>query len=135
MGIVGVNFIKLGAERSVKNSGQLRLNSNVHVKSVEKHELTVGGKKQQTLQFNFNFTVKYEPKAGNINLQGFLTYVDSNEKITELAKQWKKGKKLPEEVMIPVMNSILTKSNIMAILLTREINLPSPVQFPKVKAK
>jgi hypothetical protein len=37
--------------------------------------------------------------------------------------------------MVPVLNSILAKCNIQAIILTREVNLPPPIPLPKVQFK
>ena len=40
-----------------------------------------------------------------------------------------------EEVMAQVINSVLTKSNIQALILSRDVNLPPPIPMPKVNMK
>ena len=46
-----------------------------------------------------------------------------------------KDKKIPKEVMTPVLNNILAKSNVEALVLSRELNLPPPIPLPKVEVK
>jgi hypothetical protein len=135
MGVLGVTFTKLSVERAPQVNAQLQVNSNVDIKGMEKKDVGIIDKTKQTIQFSFEYITKFEPKAGKIIIHGHLSYLDAKEKIEVMAKEWKKTKKLPEEIVVSVMNSILTKSSEVAVILTREVNLPPPVQFPKVKEK
>lgn len=135
MTVVGLNFNKIIVEREGMPKGKISVTNNIQVKAVEKTDMAVGKVKQNALRFDFEFTAKYEPKIANILLTGTTTYFDAPEKIDELEKAWKKDKKLPKEVMTPVLNHILTKCNIEALLLSREVNLPPPMQLPTVQIK
>lgn len=135
MTVVGLNFNKIVVEREGMPKGKISVTNNIQVKAVEKTDLAVGKVKQNALRFEFEFTAKYEPKIASILLTGTTTYFDAPEKIDELEKAWKKDKKLPKEVMTPVLNHILTKCNIEALLLSREVNLPPPMQLPTVQIK
>ena len=66
---------------------------------------------------------------------GFLTFVDEPKKIVDFIDSWKKDKKLPKEVMSSVLNTILSRCNVEAMLLSREVNLPPPIPLPKVTVK
>jgi hypothetical protein len=135
MTIVGLNFNKIVVEREGMPKGKISVTNNIQVKAVEKTDMAVGKVKQNALKFDFEFTAKYEPKIASILLVGTTTYFDAPEKIEELEKAWKKDKKLPKEIMTPVLNHILTKCNIEALLLSREVNLPPPMQLPTVQIK
>jgi hypothetical protein len=133
MTVVGLQLNRIVVEKLKPVSGKMSVNNNVAVKDVEKTELTFGAAKQNALNFTFEFTAAYEPKIASITLQGNVTYFEKPDRIEELHKGWKKDKKIPPEVMTPILNSILTKCNVEALLLSREINLPPPIPLPKVK--
>jgi len=84
---------------------------------------------------DFHFESKYDPKVGHIALSGDVIYVNTEQKITEIEKMWKKDKKLPTEVVEGIMGNILSKCNIEALIMSKEVNLPPPLPMPKVKSK
>jgi len=132
MTIIGMQFTKLAVEKMNPITGKVSISNNVVVQDVEKATIAIGKNKQDVLRFTYEFKASYEPKIALITLVGNLTYLEKAEKIDELIKQWKKDKKLPKEILTPVLNSIYTKCNIQAIVMSREINLPPPIQLPKV---
>jgi len=48
---------------------------------------------------------------------------------------WKDQKKVHKDVMTETLNVILDRCNIQALILARDINLPSPIPLPKVKVE
>ena len=56
-----------------------------------------------------------------------------SKKTKEILASWKKDKKVPKELMAGLLNTILTKCNIQALILSQEINLPAPIPLPKVQ--
>jgi len=132
MTIIGMQFTKLLVEKMNPLTGKVSISNNVTLKDVEKTTMSIGKNKQDVMKFTYEFKASYEPKIALITLVGNLTYLEKAEKIEELIKQWKKEKKLPKEILTPVLNSIYTKCNIQALVMSREINLPPPIQLPKV---
>jgi hypothetical protein len=49
--------------------------------------------------------------------------------------EWKKNKKLPQNVMGTVLNTVLTRCNVQALIISRDVNLPPSVPLPKVEIK
>jgi hypothetical protein len=47
---------------------------------------------------------------------------------------WKKDKKLPKEIMPVILNTVLNKCNIQALILSEQINLPPPIPMPKLQS-
>jgi len=133
MPILGINFTKIVSERKAPIKGQISINNNIAITNVEKHEIKL--QNQQSVKIEFEFTAKYDPNMGNIIIQGEVVVVNPPEKIKEILEQWKKDKKLPDDVLAPVMNNLLTKCNIEALVVGREVGLPPTLNMPKVKVE
>jgi hypothetical protein len=133
MTVVGLQLNRIVVEKLGPAKGKVSVNNNVAVKDVEKTDLAFGSSKQDALKFTFEFKASYEPKIASITLEGNVTYFDKPATIEDLHKGWKKDKKVPSEVMTPVLNSILSRCNVEALLLSREVNLPPPIPLPRVK--
>ncbi|MBW2969477.1 hypothetical protein KY314_05195 [Candidatus Woesearchaeota archaeon] len=135
MTIIGMQFDKISVEKMNPLVGKVSINNNVTIKKLEKTQITLGKNKQDVLRFTYEYKADYEPKIALITLLGTLTYLEKPEKIEELLKQWKKDKNLPKEILTPILNNIYTKCNVQALVMAREINLPPPIQLPKVTLK
>ena len=131
--IVGFGFNKISAQKNTSAKGKIDINNNVSIKDVQESDLALGKEKQSVIKFVFEFTSKYEPDIGQITIEGELLYLDDPKKTKEILASWKKDKKVPKEMMAGLLNSILNKCNIQALILSQEINLPSPIPMPKVQ--
>lgn len=132
MTIVKINLHKINAERNIESKGgQIQINNNVSIKNVEDIPFQVDGKKG--LKFTFNFNCNYQPDLGKIEVSGQVLYVDGEEAIKEVKKNWDKDKKIPMTIMEQIVNAALHKGNIQAIKISEDINLPSPLPLPKVR--
>ena len=135
MPIVGLQFTKILVEKYGPIKGKIQVQNNVALKDVEKSDLTVGSSKQGAVKFHFEYKAKYEPKLADITIAGFLTSFETPDKIKEILDGWKKDKKLPNETMTSVLNTILSRCNVEALIFAREVNLPPPIPMPKVSVK
>ncbi len=129
MPIVGFNFTKISAERTEPKGTKINIQNNVHVENVE--EMDIGDKKK-ALKFTFNFTSKYTPDLGNVSMTASVIYTDDDKKMKDVLKEWKKNKKVSEDVMPEIVTYVLEKCNIESIVLSREVSLPSPMPLPKI---
>ena len=102
------------------------------IKNVEEADLSLANKKQAGLRFEFEFTSVYDPKVGDITMNGEVIFLADEKKSKEIVKGWKKEKKVPKEITSSVLNTVLQKCNIQALILARDINLPPPIPLPKV---
>lgn len=135
MSVVGIQFNKIVIEKKSPAKGKVNVNNNVAIQNVEKTDLTFGTSKQNAIRFDFEFKVQYDPGVAEMQFLGNLTYFEKAEVIDEVIKAWKKDKKVPKEIMTPVLNSVLAKCNVEALVLSREVNLPPPMPMPKVDLK
>jgi hypothetical protein len=131
MAIIGFNFNKIIVEKKTPFKGKISIKPKFSIKSVEEHSLGAAGKKG--LKFCLEFSWKYEPNLSEIILGGEVIFLDEEKKIESIIKDWKKDKKLPKEVMTPVIKTALNKSTIKALVLSQDVALPPPIPFPKVK--
>ena len=134
MTVISFNFTKISAERTKGIKGKLNISNNVSVKDVKSFDLELGKSKERALRFYFKFEAVYDPKIGNIELLGEIVYLGKETEIKEAEKQWKKDKKIPKDIVEGVMSNILSKCNIEALIMSREIGLPPPIPLPKVKS-
>lgn len=132
MTLVGLNFTKICAER-MGGSENVRVESNVAITNVI--EAKMPDPKKAILKFQFLFTAKFEPNVGLIELKGELIEMYDKDLGAKILEGWAKSKSLHKDVAPRVLNAILAKSNIEAIIMSKELGLPSPVQMPKVEIK
>ncbi len=135
MTIIGFNFRKIVAERSINASGKINIANNVALKKVEEAAVPMGSKKQKALRFTYEFVTKYEPNIGNITIEGDVLYVAEEDVVEKTLKTWKKDKRVDKEILNPLLNTILTRCSIKGLLMSQDLNLPSPMQLPRVTVK
>jgi len=135
MTIVSFNFTSIQAEKKESSKGKININNNVTIQKLEEKDLSLGNHKQKVLNFTFEFTSKYSPDIGLIKLIGNVLYMEDSKKVKSILDDWKKDKKIPKDIMAKVLNTVLSKSNIQALILSDQINLPSPIPLPKVQTE
>jgi hypothetical protein len=135
MVVAGFNFTKILAERKGAAKAKVNISNNVALKKVEEAKFSMGAGEQKGIRFEFEFVSRYEPEIGGITLLGDLLYIENDKITAETLKMWAKEKKIPNNVMTPVINTILQRSNIQALILSQEVGLPSPIPLPRVDAE
>ena len=133
--IVGFNFTKISAERNEGVKGKININNNVSIKNVEEKSLALANEKQKGIKFTFEFSSKYEPKLGDITIWGDVLYMADEKKSKEIMDGWKKDKKVPKDTMTSILNTVLSKCNVQALIISRDINLPPQIPLPKVEGQ
>jgi hypothetical protein len=131
MSIIGFNFTKMNAEKGKPSSDKINISNNVSIVDVSENDFNLAPD-QKSLRFNFEFTSKYQPDLGHIELCGEVIFLEQKAKAKEIMDGWKKNKRLEKELMLQVMNQILLKCNIQALILSQAVNLPPPMRLPSV---
>ncbi|MBI2138169.1 hypothetical protein HYU13_01145 [Candidatus Woesearchaeota archaeon] len=135
MTIIGFNFNKITVVRNDGVTGKINIKNNVTVKDVKDQSLDLGSTDQKALKFVFEFTTSYDPNLGSIGLTGDVVYLDTAKEAKGILDEWKKTKKVKKEVMANILNTVLTKCNIEALILSQKVNLPPPVPLPRVTSE
>jgi len=134
MAILSFGFNKILVEKKTKSAKQINIKSGLKITGLEPSGM-IKDENQKAFLIKFSFTVDYEPNMGIISMDGDLIYLAPNKLAEELEKNWEKNNSLPQEVGLVVFNRILQNCNVEALILSRELNLPAPIQLPKVSAE
>jgi len=133
MPIVGFNFDKIIVEKKGPIKGRVQVKNNMSIKDVEQQELVMGKKKEEVLKFSFEFSSNYEPKIGVIDIKGHILFMESPAEVKKIMDGWKKKKVLPQDLMTYLLNSVLVRCNVKALVLAHEVNLPPHIKLPTIK--
>ncbi len=133
MSVIGFNIAKIDAEKKNSPKGKVNVESNVAIKKVEVSDVSLGKDDEKVLDFNFEFKTNYSPDVGHILIAGNLLFLTKSEEATKIADEWNKTKKLEKDVMRPIFNTVLARGNIQAMIISKDLNLPAPIQLPRMK--
>ncbi|MFH1174577.1 MAG: hypothetical protein V1725_05555 [archaeon] len=131
MAVIGFQFTKMSVERKNVPTGNININNNISIVEVKEEQVAMA---TNALRMTFAFSSRYDPDFGVIDLEGFLIYVPEGSS-KDILKSWKKDKSLLKDVRKEVMNAALARCNVEAILMARELGLPSPVPMPTLEPK
>ena len=132
MKIVGFNFKKISIEKTLDKFKDLKINTNIDIVKVKQIKPEIFQPKEELVEVEFDYHIDYNPNIAKISLSGTVLVMADTKIIKNFIKQWKK-KKLPEEHKILIFNVILKKSNLKAMQLEDEMNLPLHIPLPSVK--
>lgn len=137
MSIIGFNFNKISVERKQECEGRMGIKNNLAIKNIKDKEIGVTAE-QSAFEAEFDYAVDYhdEKKSfAKISLQGSLIFLGEKALIEETIAQYKKNKVIKQDIVGPLLNYTFNKCTIQAIILSKEINLPPPIQLPRLKVE
>lgn len=134
MSVIGFNINSINAKlgENADRKGDISVNSTPAIIDIEKRDMGlpwIG----EVLGIGFRFETKYDPKIGEIAIEGEVLYHSSNQK--DILARWKKEKKLDDKMAVEVLNAIFRRCLMKALDIADELRLPPPVSFPVVKPK
>ncbi|MEK6916379.1 MAG: hypothetical protein AABW92_01420 [Nanoarchaeota archaeon] len=132
MAIIGFNFKKMTVEKKKSPTGNINIKNNMTVTKVRQANLNLGANQQKGVEFSFSFHVGYEPDIATIDLEGSVLYVAENKITEEILKKWEKNKELSQELMKEVSLHVVSKCNVQAIVLSKEMQLPPHIAMVKI---
>lgn len=135
MSIVGFNFTKIEAERKKNIPSKMKREYNIEISGASEMKINMGKNEQKSLEVLFKYRSGFEPDVGHVAIEGKLIYMAEGKVVDESLKAWKKNKQLPDEVGGAVLGTVLNKCSIMALIMSREVNLPADIRVPKVGIK
>ncbi|MDI6737781.1 MAG: hypothetical protein QME12_04675 [Nanoarchaeota archaeon] len=133
MAIAGINFDKILVEKLKKIEAPLKINSNLSLKDLSKEKDSEKG--MALLRFDFIFGLDYAPKQAVLEIKGHVLVKDKEKEVDDVLSVWKKTKKVSPALAEQVLNVILMKCNIKALLLSQEFSLPSHIKLPTIASR
>ena len=135
MALIGFHFNKMLAEKKKTVTGKINVNSNINITKVKEAKVNMGKSKQSGAEFNFLFKTNYTPEVATLELEGAVVYLGAQDKVSQILKQWEKEQKIPADVLEEIYNYLLSRCNVQALILGRDMQLPPHLPLPKVKGK
>ena len=132
MTIIGFTFSEIQAKQQKPPKGSIRINNNIKIVNLEKTSLNFDEKKI-ALKVDFKYTVDYQPEIGFIKFGGEILLLEDSKLADNLVKQWDEKKSLPPDFSEAIMSHLMQKCSVEAILLSKDVGLPSPIPLPKFK--
>ena len=134
MPVIGFNFDKFHVERKKPLEAPIKVDSGMKIVDVKKEELDMGSNKKETvLRFEYEFAVRYDPKQAEILIEGHLLYLEPPDQVEKVYTEWQKTKKFRADLTQTVMNNVLLRCNIKALLLGQELGLPPHIRLPMIQ--
>jgi hypothetical protein len=130
MNIIGFNFNKISIERKDAAKGELKVSNKLEISNITKEEISIS--KDGALKVDFEYIIEYEPKVAVIELKGHLLVLAEEKDSKEILKEWKEKKKFTHVSKIALLNFILDKCLLKALVLEEELGLPKHMPFPKL---
>jgi len=131
MTIVGFNFTKINIERKGEPKGRVDINNNIAIKEVVAANFGLGKAKEKGVRISYEFSSNYNPDIAEILIAGDVLFI--GEENDEILKGWKKDKKMPKEIMKDLLNTIMMRCSVESMILTKDLNLPPPIPFPRLQ--
>jgi len=131
MPTIDVDIKKIEVKRNdIKEFKQkLDITTSPAIIDIEKTDLKMGDIKD-ILKVKFKFESVYNPDVGHLYMEGEVIYAPKDSK--KVLDDWKKNKKVEKEIAADIFNPIFERCLKAALLVTNEVRLRSPLQFPKL---
>jgi len=129
MKIVGFNFSKISAEKLSDKPEKLEIKTNIDIKEIAPIKSNIFKSKEELLGIKFAYTILYEKDYAKIDFEGSVILSVDSKQSKSITKDWK-NKDLKDDFKYPLFNVILTKSNVKALQLEEEFNLPLHLPLP-----
>ncbi|MEW6200333.1 MAG: hypothetical protein AB1546_00025 [bacterium] len=84
------------------------------------------------LEIHFTYSAWYRPDRGHVELKGVLLMEMESDDTEKIASAWQKDKKMEEKLLTSIMHNINYKCSTEAILVTKLVDLPSPLVPPRI---
>ncbi len=134
MRIAGFNFKKISVEKLSDKVGELKINTKIDITEIQSIKSDFIKTKDELLGVDFTYTVDYDPDFAKIEFKGNIVLAMDFREGKEVLRQWK-DKQMSNDFRVNLFNIILRKSNIKALELEDEMNLPLHIPFPSLKAE
>ena len=129
-----MNLNIIEAKKHEEITTAVRVNSNMNIIDIKEQDLPL--LKSKGLSVEFEFRTKYESDknkvVAEINIDGNVIFMgDDQEKIL---KEWKKDKKMSDDLRFQIIRIVGDKCSKKAILLSDDLQIPPPpLMLPQVK--
>ncbi len=134
MKLIGFNYTKINGEKNKESVENLKVNTNIDISEINEAKNNFFKSKDSLLNIKFIYTLNYSEEFAKIEIGGNILLSIESKIGKEILKKWK-DKQMPDEFKTKLFNLIIRKSNIKALELEDNLNIPLHMPMPKVGAK
>jgi len=135
MPAIGMKLKLINASKREEFEGMAGVENRTKIKDVKEKDMPAIGKKG--LEITFVFDVEYKKDNGKsfatIEMEGDVFYLGEDQK--KVLDMWAKEKKIPEDLNIDVLNTILRKCITKSLELSEDLQLPPSIALPYARMK
>ena len=128
---MGFNLTKILAEKNKEINKDLKIETKIDLQEIKEAKSDFIKNKEVLIGIKFNYSINYSPDIANLIFEGNILLVLDSKEAKEILKSWKE-KKIPEEFRVNMFNIILMKSNVKALSMENELNLPLHFKLPTI---
>ncbi len=132
MRIIGFNFNKINIEKFNDKIENLKINTKIDVSEIKNIKSDFFKTKEELIKVKFTYGINYDPDFAKIEFAGIVLLAIEPKMAKDVLKEWK-DKKMSEDFRMILFNIILRKSNLKALELEDEMNLPIHIPLPSLK--
>lgn len=135
MRAIGFNYKKINIEKLSSNSLEgVKVNANIDISEISSVKpADILKSKEELIAVQFTYTVSYDPDFAKLVFSGNIILEIEPKLAKEILKSWKDKKEMPEDFRVLIFNIILRKSNLKALELEDEMNLPLHIPMPSIQ--
>lgn len=134
MKLIGFSLNKICAEIFSNKFNELKIENNIKIEDIQSTNTDIFKKDEEVLNVQFNYSLNYNPNVAKLSFIGTVLLLVGQKESKAILKQWEE-KKISDNLKISIFNIILKKTNIKALILEEELNLPLHISVPFLKAK
>lgn len=132
MKIIGFSFNKINIEKFNDKVENLKINTKIDVSEIKNIKSDFFKTKEEIIEVKFTYDINYDPDFAKIELAGMILLAIEPKVVKDILKEWE-NKKMSEDFRITLFNIILRKSNLKALQLEDEMNLPIHISLPMIR--
>lgn len=127
----GFNLNKLSIEKKERKE-DIKLDTNIDISNINETKVNGIGVTDSFISVDFVYSINYNPDFAKLEFKGNLLFSMDSDTAKNILKEWE-NKKISEDFKLLLFNIILKKSNIKALQLEDEFNLPLHIPLPSLK--
>lgn len=128
MSIIAFNFTKIAGEKKPGTTGKTEVNHSTKIISIT--EVPVG--KQPALKFDCSHVITYMPGESKLEIHSEIIVLLEAAKVKSIISDFSKKKTFDPVIMEAIYNTVLGRSNVEALILSKDLNLPAPMRLPRL---
>lgn len=132
MKLVGLTYSKISIERKETDFRDTKVNRNLNVTSIASAPSRVDLGDEALIQAKFVYTISYQPDKADLLFEGVVVFAVTKAEAETILSQWE-GKKVEPRFQVVLFNTIMKKSDVKAMALEEEMNMPLHVPLPTLR--